>query len=63
MADERAATAIEYGLISSGIGVVMLAGVDMAGKAVNWHLQRFRQCTPQGRPASTPCDAAADCEG
>ncbi|MEZ5840417.1 MAG: Flp family type IVb pilin [Hyphomicrobiales bacterium] len=35
LADEGGATAIEYAVISSGIGMVVLAGVDAAGKAVN----------------------------
>lgn len=35
MSDESGATAIEYALISSGVGMVVVAGVDAAGKAVN----------------------------
>lgn len=35
VSDESGATAIEYAMISSGVGMVVLAGVDAAGKAVN----------------------------
>lgn len=33
--DENGATSIEYALISAGIGMTVIAGVDAAGKAVN----------------------------
>ena len=33
--DESGATAIEYGLIAAGIGVVIVAGIDILATALN----------------------------
>jgi pilus assembly protein Flp/PilA len=35
IADERGATAIEYGLIAAGISIVILAGVNGIGSNLN----------------------------
>jgi len=35
MSNETGATAIEYGLLSAGIGIVILVGIGLVGNAVN----------------------------
>ena len=72
-ADEKGATSIEYALISAGIGMTVIAGVDAAGKAVNNAFAKIAgdldgstpmgdgltAGAPPGDPASTNEGAAA----
>lgn len=40
LADESGATAVEYALIASGIGLVILASIQALGTSLNPYFQR-----------------------
>ena len=45
--DRRGVTALEYGLIASGVAVAIIAGVTLLGGNLQCHVRRRRRADPR----------------